>query len=797
MLLTRERAASEHLAPKQEIVIDVQEEDAFLRALEERLQQEIDALDRVFLVLGARQINYLAFRLHEALEPKRDPETQVIQAWTIQPQSQLKVKLTSHIQVLKLSTILREVQCLQVHQQSQLRSAIELEIFPSLRAIEIVRTDATSLQSVHFFARQLRHLHIEHTAMKSLRQILSPASAESDELERWRRLETLHINCCSLPAIDKCVNTLETIRDLDLGWNEIAELQVPMISTTIESLSLRHNKLQQFPPIASLQTLVRLDLSMNQIKSLRGVEQLAALVELDLSQNLLDEINEVELLVQLKALETLCLKENPISRRPDHRREVLFYLGERITLDDAAWTVAELQSMTASRQTQELDEGMATTWAERVASASDAADWGNTKVSIGYPLLPRLTSAIKPHIAEIIAPPRRYSPQRWRAQLGMPSLSQNQLSSTQVNGMAESIESTTTVVTDDVDVEVEGSVGVVQTVDEFFRLQDVQVSLHHHTPSSPIDPIGILVDDDSSDASASESGRRSRKYTESDFMRDFEEEETLFLEGALSPTDVRATQMTSGSKSRSKQMPLNVRVLLSAEDASVYDIVFGIDGIPATLDIKSHDVVETLHVPDRESAIAFSRRLPDVVAVGTSTQSNRSKIILLKLRKQDSKTFGHVTYQVEQMSTFGRVLGPLISHLYATQQNSTLCCACSNCGGICHFTPEFTGSLTSTDVFPVEGMYLHSCLLCTSYNVREITSDRMLSIYAAEGISLSRRVNASSALHHWRSEEGFTVEEQEVDAEAAEEMYDCVFISSCGIREALVAPVIPVVSDDS
>lgn len=36
----------------------------------------------------------------------------------------------------------------------------------------------------------------------------------------------------------------------------------------------------------------------------------------------------------------------------------------------------------------------------------------------------------------------------------------------------------------------------------------------------------------------------------------------------------------------SQESELSVRVLLNAEEASEYDLAFGIDGVPATLDVK-------------------------------------------------------------------------------------------------------------------------------------------------------------------------------------------------------------------
>lgn len=193
-----------------------------------------------------------------------------------------------------------------------------------------------------------------------------------------------------------------------------------------------------------------------------------------------------------------------------------------------------------------------------------------------------------------------------------------------------------------------------------------------------------------------------------------------------------------------------------------------------------------MHVPDRQSAISFVRRLPDIIAIGTSTHSQRAKIIMLQLRKHTpfTKKLGNVTYQVDLLSTFGRVLRPLLENMYSFDHSlPPIAYVCLHCGGISHVTREYLNGIT-TKVFD-PSLFLHSCLLCLSLNVREITRERMLAVHASEGITLAKRVKLSTTdrLNHVNNC-GFYVEEDQLEGKSNCEMYDCEFVASWGVRES-------------
>ena len=67
--------------------------------------------------------------------------------------------------------------------------------------------------------------------------------------------------------------------------------------------------------------------------------------DLDVSFNRIDATSEIAALRALPLLRSLVVKGNPVARRPDLRREVMFFLGDALELDGVPWTPAEVASM--------------------------------------------------------------------------------------------------------------------------------------------------------------------------------------------------------------------------------------------------------------------------------------------------------------------------------------------------------------------------------------------------------------------------------------------------------------------
>ncbi|RLN72775.1 hypothetical protein BBJ28_00008128 [Nothophytophthora sp. Chile5] len=701
-LQLQQEATARALAHQGITLDDTQEEEAFLKALEETLQLNVAALDERFLVLSAPQVDRLAFRLHDALVPKRDVDTGVIQAWTIQPQLQLKVKMSAHIQVLKLSTILREVQCLRVHQPQTLepeeavapRLAIEIEIFPSLRIVEALNTEVEALRNVHFFSRQLRELHIEHTEVAALKQLLMPIerleSSQASEIV-WRKLQKLQINCCSLPEVDESVNSLRVVRSLDLGWNQIERFQTAMTTRSLQSLSLCHNQLHQIPPIQALRALRELDLAVNQVASLRGLEVLGALERLDVSHNLLTDIAEVELLTRLTKLQHLRMEFNPVAQRPDYRREVLFFLGEQVELDGQPWSTAELGSMKSSRALRivtndPVRENSDSIWGQPVeipvyprARVPSGIESKNLKLVMKYPALP-LAEAVSAHYVEIQDPPSI-----------LPAKPRKESSGAAATGSKE---------------------------------------------------------EDSDESTAEKARTRSRKYTASDFMRDFEEEESLLQDGdAMDDVEVLAARSTSQTRMAK----------------------------------LAREFVESFSIADREKPITISRWLPDLVAVGFSIHSSRAKIVTMKLRQRGCSSVTDAAYQIDAAGTLELLLSSLVARLHQQHKGRVVACSCANCGALSQFTGEYPARNKEED----DAVLVYSCLLCSSCNVRETSFKKLVAVCASEGIAIPSSIPLAPP--PWETlTEGFYIEEPvATEASSSSGMRECVMVSCHGIREVL------------
>ncbi|KAH7484182.1 hypothetical protein KRP22_005358 [Phytophthora ramorum] len=761
-------------------------EEAFLKELEEMLQQHAATLGRQFLVLSARQVDLLAFRLHDALAPKRDADTRVVQAWTIQPQLQLKVKASAHLQVLKLSTILREVQRLRLHQSQEENEAprpVEVEIFPSLKVIEALNTDVRALHNVHCFAGQLRELHIEHTQVTTLKQLLTPHHGQE---KPWRKLRKLQMNCCGLEVLDTSVNLLTVVRTLDLGWNNVEKVETSMATSSLEVLSLCHNRLRDVPPIQALRGLRELDLAVNRIASLKGLETLSALERLDVSHNLIDDVTETELLSRLPRLAYLKMEFNPISRRPDYRREVLFYLGEPIELDGQPWNDAELSSMKNRRMLLMLDGAKI---------ASDSSIWGqsveppvyprvrvqsgivvkNPKLVLGYPSLPR-SQSFAAQYAEIQNPPstlptksKHSNDDGWGSGQGTEN---GAIAANALNGNSQGPR---------------GGQTSWRSVDDYFRTQRDLIVTKEKKESESQATISEQEDNDDSTSEKPTRRRnrtRSRKYTASDFMRDFEEEELLVREGNdIYNVDVRAARSTSQTQISSPQQPgrsISARVLLSAKEAAEHDLHFGIDGVPANVEIKSRELIERFIVSDGKRPITITRWLPDVVAVGTSIHSNRAKIITMKLQPRGASSVADTAYQIDAVASLENLLPTLVARLYQQYKSRIVICNCASCGALSLLTPKYPKRIEADDAVMV-----YSCLLCSSCNVREISFKKLAAICANQGIAIPSAIPLAPP--PWETiSEGFYIEEP---AATDASIRECIMISCNGIRE-VAAPTV-------
>lgn len=206
--------------------------------------------------------------------------------------------------------------------------------------------------------------------------------------------------------------------------------------------------------------------------------------------------------------------------------------------------------------------------------------------------------------------------------------------------------------------------------------------------------------------------------------------------------------------------------------------------------LQTHEIVEVVHPSDRETPICIRRGLPDLVAIGSLIPSFRAKIVTLKLRTL-TNTLVDVTYQIDSASSLERVLASVIGYLHYQQKNPPTICVCVNCGAVSHLSREYLvhfAPVSALSSGPMDPFILFSCLLCSSYNVREASFEKMVAVYGADGVTLSaKRLAASPLVGIERPDNGFYIEENEIDPAEAAGMYECVMISCNGVRETMVA----------
>lgn len=206
---------------------------------------------------------------------------------------------------------------------------------------------------------------------------------------------------------------------------------------------------------------------------------------------------------------------------------------------------------------------------------------------------------------------------------------------------------------------------------------------------------------------------------------------------------------------------------------------------------KPHEVVESIRPSDRETPLCIHRNLPDLVAIGSSIHSSRAKIVALKFRTPTSEVLS-VTYQIDATTSLERVLVSVIGYLYQYQQkNPPVVCVCANCGAVSHLSREFLVHFAASSPLssgPADPFIVYACLLCNSYNVRETSFEKMIAIYSVDGVPLSaKRLSANPLLLPEKlADDGFYIEEVEIDASDAQAMQECVLISSNGVREVAV-----------
>ncbi|ETW02823.1 hypothetical protein, variant [Aphanomyces invadans] len=236
------------------------------------------------------------------------------------------------------------------------------------------------LDQLACFTMQLEVLHVTECVMQSPLDVLRHGGS-------WSRLTMLKIVHSDLREWfpDEMLR-VSAIQQLDLSNNRLAQLHTLPARSNLQRAILSHNRLKLLSLPEPYPKLTWLALDHNAFESLRSLpwSNLVMLEHLDVSFNCLNDLADVSVLNQLEHLRTLKLMGNPMAAVPDYRRQVLFYLGDVVELDQVAWTWTELDSMRFSRHNK------------------------GTTGPLTYPLLPSKPMQMQARMVQIQEPPAPY-----------------------------------------------------------------------------------------------------------------------------------------------------------------------------------------------------------------------------------------------------------------------------------------------------------------------------------------------------------------------------------------------------
>lgn len=189
-----------------------------------------------------------------------------------------------------------------------------------------------------------------------------------------------------------------------------------------------------------------------------------------------------------------------------------------------------------------------------------------------------------------------------------------------------------------------------------------------------------------------------------------------------------------------------------------------------------------------------------MLAVGALIDSSgRPNIMSLAFRCKAPSKLANVTYKIEAIEMLQRLLNAALDQLHesSSQTQSVAVCSCAHCGALSVYSREYLAhpagvtqvfssrSSEPADAVRADGdLMVFACLLCSSCNVRELTLEKLLSIYASKGVEVTIKsgVDSGAAPLHLE-QEGFFIEETPIDLSVRSGVAETVMVSCNGIRE--------------
>ncbi len=106
------------------------------------------------------------------------------------------------------------------------------------------------------------------------------------------------------------ISNLSKLEVLNLGWNEITDIEPLGKLDSLSSLGIWGNKIESIEAVKTLEGLIYLDFSDNLVTDIESVKNLSNLQQLWMYHN---QINDISCVSELNNLNVLMLKDNPIT----------------------------------------------------------------------------------------------------------------------------------------------------------------------------------------------------------------------------------------------------------------------------------------------------------------------------------------------------------------------------------------------------------------------------------------------------------------------------------------------------
>ncbi|XP_071805690.1 nischarin-like isoform X3 [Asterias amurensis] len=249
----------------------------------------------------------------------------------------------------------------------------DLSKFNNLEYLQIDVCTVSLIEGLSELKKTLRYLAVHHT-VKSIKEIILPEGDHWTNLEAagpsngppshvptWKFISRADFRYNNLNEIDDSIKLLPSLTRLDLSHNNITEINNLQYLSYMTHLDLSHNNISSLEGVhARLGNITSLSLAGNELTSLKGLGKLYSLVQLDVSKNCIEHVLEVNYISNLPCIESLNLKDNPITSIMDYRTKVLDLFQDQyveMTLDGIKTSQKEIDKVAILKAIQKAKDG--------------------------------------------------------------------------------------------------------------------------------------------------------------------------------------------------------------------------------------------------------------------------------------------------------------------------------------------------------------------------------------------------------------------------------------------------------